>query len=860
MAGRFQFVYDGTSWIVRWPKAVLLFWIILSLILAPFAPALLTQTTISFEPPKGTPSYAAKDVVYEYFPDLVDQAQFVGMIRDTGAEVSKLPGLGEFADNFGAAVNSSGKVNMFMPSGGVISLFQNNNLKLPGLISEDDDAMLFIWAINANPTSNEMQDFALWSHELFLDQVTNWTSSYGLEDRLNFKATLSMGEVVAVAIDTVKEDFERIDIISMPLAILTLYFVVGSGRLLLVTGCGLLVSTVVSTGVLALIGRIATMEAITPVLVMSLLVALSVDYSLFILTRFCEESVALHCGRVGRENLAKDVDQDTFREAICTTMATSGATIIISGTILVVAFVFLACFPVNIIANMGLGCAFSLLIMMAVNLTFVPALMSFFYSFFSKSISPNRLGARAWRCFANSSVRRALRVGSQANLADATERSSWHGVAKRSAEWPTNVIILGIALAGTAAFAWPVFDLRTTVDLKQNVPIGSDMYTLMDTLSDEFGGGSTNPYNVLMLPRDRVTPIFSDKFFKDSHHLWDSVITELNAEIPSGNGTGYFFMTYLRAPGAPTVSIDYKTMGTWCQLPGFPKNPVRPRPAECQTINMFTNIDDYQDNTTAPTATWGLVTPGMDPFSVDGDAFLKKLRSLLEIQGPLNNIDVYIVGPAAYGIDMVDGVYNFFPLMITATLITAGLFVGITFRSVVMPIRAISTSLLSVGFTYGIAIMIYEYGALNFLGIGNLSNNLKAIPWIIPCIVFFILTGLGLDYDIFLCVRITELRAQGMEPTEAIKSGFVATIGTISSAGVVMMFTFGAMVFSSLLNNVVMSLMMVVAVLYISIIAPIVVNPNIMALLGYWNWWPGVNSRPDSKDLGMSLQPQQSAA
>lgn len=97
----------------------------------------------------------------------------------------------------------------------------------------------------------------------------------------------------------------------------------------------------------------------------------------------------------------KTVSKGSFDKAMIRTMSTSGATITVSGVILVAAFVFLALFPVNLIANMGLGCAITLLIMMAVNLTLVPALMSTFHRFFSLCISPKRsLGPRcggAWQ-------------------------------------------------------------------------------------------------------------------------------------------------------------------------------------------------------------------------------------------------------------------------------------------------------------------------------------------------------------------------------------------------------------------------------------------------------------------------------
>jgi len=744
-----------------------------------------------------------------------------------------------------------------LPTGAMINICTSNNVKLPMVVSDDGDSMIFIWVTQDEPTGFEAQAFATQTHDIFMELVDEWARTNGLSDQLAFRATMSLPEVVMVALDTVKSDFESVDMVSLPLAIITLYFIVGSGRLLVVTGVGLLVSTICSCGFLSLLSHVATMEAITPVLVMALLVALSVDYSLFILTRFCSELVQAHSADVGLGRLDEDVKKHVFTDAIAKTMSTSGATIIVSGLILVVSFIFLAMFPVNLIANLGLGCALALLTMIAVNLTFVPAFMSLFHVFFSGSISPKRMGARSWRCCTNSAVRRAMRVGSQANVVGGNPNSCWTKLAKLSTTRPTNIIILVVVVAFTGCFAWPCLYLETTVDLRQNLPHGTDVYRTTEILTGEFGGGTTNPYNALLLPKNRdtanPTPILSSQFFKDSHDMLSMVNKELKKRMPAANGTGFYFISYQAAPTVTLPKIPYPILGAWCGLPGY--RPLIANRPECNIINMFINTDDFRDASKAPTATTGFIMPSVDPFSVDGELFLNTIRDVIDDISPAFGIDVYIVGTAVYGTDMVTSVYKFFPMMIVATLLCAGVVMGITFKSVVIPVRAVLSNILTLGFTYGIAVMVYQFGILDWMHWQAVDSELKALPWIIPVITFFVLTGLSLDYDIFLTVRITELRSEGLSPTEAIQQGLVSTAGIISSAGVIMMFTFGVMIISSLLVNNVMSLMMVAAVFYLSIIGPTLINPNIMSLLGHWNWWPSANSKPDpDPSLGVSLQ------
>merc|ERR1719506_3666798 len=138
-----------------------------------------------------------------------------------------------------------------------------------------------------------------------------------------------MAEVANSAIEVAKIDMEHVDMVSLPIAALVLYFVVQSARLLLITLAAISVSAIVSCAVLYLLSLVVVVEAITPPLVMCLLIAMSIDYSLFLLTRFREELLA--------SGFEEPIDPERFHEkeeryneCIYKTMETSGATISIS--------------------------------------------------------------------------------------------------------------------------------------------------------------------------------------------------------------------------------------------------------------------------------------------------------------------------------------------------------------------------------------------------------------------------------------------------------------------------------------------------------------------------------------------------
>merc|ERR1712187_904388 len=97
--------------------------------------------------------------------------------------------------------------------------------------------------------------------------------------------------------------------------------------------------------------------------------------------------------------------------------------------------------------------------------------------------------------------------------------------------------------------------------------------------------------------------------------------------------------------------------------------------------------------------------------------------------------------------------------------------------------------------TYGMALYVYEEGVLAWLNIPALSPTGDAgLDWSVPVFTLTFLVGLALDYDVFLFERVREFREEGFGDRESIQLGLAATGGTISSAGIIMAFTFCAQI------------------------------------------------------------------
>lgn len=166
-------------------------------------------------------------------------------------------------------------------------------------------------------------------------------------------------------------------------------------------------------------------------------------------------------------------------------------------------------------------------------------------------------------------------------------------------------------------------------------------------------------------------------------------------------------------------------------------------------------------------------------------------------------------------------------------------FLGVCFRSIVIPIRAVITIAMTLFFVYGFNALVYVYGMLAWTHFWGFASQ-HAVLWMPPVVSFSIVVGLSLDYDLFLLVRVQEYHALDMYSTEeCICRGLAHTGKTITSAGVIMAVAFSALLFSSTPAMNLLSSFLVFAVLYDTFVVRIVLVPALFSIGAHWNWWPG---------------------
>ena len=184
--------------------------------------------------------------------------------------------------------------------------------------------------------------------------------------------------------------------------------------------------------------------------------------------------------------------------------------------------------------------------------------------------------------------------------------------------------------------------------------------------------------------------------------------------------------------------------------------------------------------------------------------------------------------------DFNDTMKSHVPLVFGFVLTAAFLLLLVTFRSIVIPIKAIVLNLLSVGAAYGVLVWIFQEGHLESL-LGFQSNG-AIVSWM-PLFLFVVLFGLSMDYHVFILTRIREAFDRGRPTEEAVAHGIKTTAGVVTSAAVVMIAVFAIFATLSLLIFKQLGVGLAVAVLIDATIIRGVLLPATMKLLGDWNWY-----------------------
>jgi uncharacterized membrane protein YdfJ with MMPL/SSD domain len=200
--------------------------------------------------------------------------------------------------------------------------------------------------------------------------------------------------------------------------------------------------------------------------------------------------------------------------------------------------------------------------------------------------------------------------------------------------------------------------------------------------------------------------------------------------------------------------------------------------------------------------------------------------------GTVDGVEAYTTGEAAATGDFNDAMIGHLPYVFAFVLSAAFLLLLVTFRSIVIPLKAIVLNMLSVGSAYGLLTLVFQHGLGESLGLG--SGPIAA--WL-PLFLFVILFGLSMDYHVFILTRVREAFDRGLSTGDAVAEGIKSTAGVVTSAAIVMVAVFSMFAMSSELQMQQMGIGLAAAVLIDATIIRGVLLPATMKLLGDWNWY-----------------------
>ena len=589
------------------------------------------------------------------------------------------------------------------------------------------------------------------------------------------KVALAGGPSFYADIQIVSEtDLQRSELISLPLAAIVLLLVFGSA-----VAAGLPLAVGGATVIVALAAIFGAAQATRmSIFVLNLTtllgLGLGVDYSLLLVSRFREE-----LGRGAK-----------LGDAVQRTVATAGRAVFFSGVTVMLGLAGLALFDFAILRSIGIAGAITVAIAVASSVTLMPAILSL--------LGPrvNRLAIR--------------RLGS----GKVNERGPWARLARAVMRRPIAVALPTLALLIALGTPW--------LGVRFNAPDGSILpervpsRQALDALTDAFGEGSFSPMTAAVRTDGPVTSAANIKLLYD----W---VQALQADPRVARVDSI-------------VSIDPRLTLTQYQLlySSSSTDGATPPDRYAAQILSFTTAGDL---------TTVSITPTNGPNRPESRALVGELRAAHpgsiaagtpSAITPPAGLNALIGGGAAEIVDVVDTISGEFPRTAAVVILATLLILAVLLRSIVLPIKAVVMNTLSILASFGALVWIFQDGNLSaILGFAPLGFVETTIPVILFCVLF----GLSMDYEVFLLTRMREIYDRTGDNAAAVAGGLERSGRIITSAALIVVVVAGSFVFAEIVLIKALGVGVAIAVALDATIVRALLVPATMRLFGKWNWW-----------------------
>jgi putative drug exporter of the RND superfamily len=230
--------------------------------------------------------------------------------------------------------------------------------------------------------------------------------------------------------------------------------------------------------------------------------------------------------------------------------------------------------------------------------------------------------------------------------------------------------------------------------------------------------------------------------------------------------------------------------------------------------------------------------PHKDLAAPDAVHLVREIRAAnLETLTGLAGAHLDVGGLPGFNADYEDAIKSALGPVIVSVICATLLVLSLAFRSVLIPVKAVALNLLSVAAAYGAVAIVFQHG-LGARLVGLPSPMHGGFP-ILPIVVFCIVFGLSMDYEVFIVARIADGRRAGLADGAALVEGLASTGRVITFAASIMVMIFGAFVFGDFVLIKILGFALGVAVFVDATVIRMAVGPALIRLAGRWNWWPG---------------------
>jgi RND superfamily putative drug exporter len=564
-----------------------------------------------------------------------------------------------------------------------------------------------------------------------------------------------------------QHELERAELIALPLL---LFILVLLFRGVVATVVSFVVSATALTltfGVLSVLARHFELSIFVQNAATMIGLGVSVDYSLFMITRYSGELSA------GRDRLA----------ALARTLRTSGEAVASAGLIVVLAMSTLFLVELNVIQSIALGVVVVVACAVLASVLVLPAVLYL-------------LGDRV--------LRGGLPWARRRQVQSPAGGGRWYRLAEAIMRRPASFLV--IAVLALLALAAPAAGLRTFTPDARILPPSSSVRGGYDTMARQFGPGAASPIEVVV-----VSPRAVDAAGIRSILALRARLAALPHVARVDPAPAVLRSVAQPPPTAPPLSTALAAADARATAGHFASSDRRTVVLEVTADGSASSADTL--------ALLGQVRA--DARQLPGGQLPGALRA-------------DVGGESAEGVDANALLGQALPRVLLVMLGVIYLMLLLTFRSALLPVKAILMNLLSVGATFGVLVLVFQHGAgARLVGAGREGYLQNFVPILLLVILF----SLSTDYEVFLLSRVREEYRAGRGNTVSVAAGMARTAPLISGAALLMIAVFAAFAFTGILPIQQLGFGLAVAIALDATVIRLVVVPAAMKLMGRWNWW-----------------------